>query len=1079
MNKLGYFLLNFGLIVSSCQTSEPKLFQDLKSTKSGVDFNNTITSTPELNILSYLYFYNGAGVAADDFNNDGKTDLYFTGNMQQDALYLQTDSLVFTDVLPHSQIDNATGWTTGVSVIDINQDGLKDIYISKASGFKALKGHNLLYVNQGNSEKGIPQFQEMSKKYKLDFEGLSTQAYFFDFDQDNDLDLFLLNHSVYPNRNYSNGEQRQSFDRLAGDRFYENQGGTYVDISSKVELFQGVSGYGLSASISDLNADGYPDIYVGNDFFENDYLYINQGGIHFKEINHQQAEKLGHTTHFSMGSVISDLNNDSKPDILSLDMLPNDLLDYKTSGQEYPYPIYTQNLKRGYSPQFMQNTFHLNLGSLEFSEIAQLSGIAATDWSWSVLDADFDLDGYKDLFVTNGIIGATNDLDYINFISNDQIQHQLDEGMDQQDLELIKKIPAKKKANYLFKNLDGLSFENTQNTWFDFKPSFAHGAIVADLNADGAPDLIVNNNSETAQILINQSKDHNSLEVTFDGPKGNLNGIGAKVWVFHEGHSQFRENFPHKSYLSSQPTSLLFGLGETQTIDSIKVVWPDQKTQTLTHQDKGKLRLSYKEAKSNHKPSLNQKLGDFSIVDYTHRENVVLDFNREPLLPFALSVEGPEIIVEDYNNDGLQDFFITGAKSQASALFTQLKGGSFAKDQQRFEAHALNEDTAAAFADLNGDGRLDLVVGSAGYEFNSGEAVQLRAYLQNKQQQFIYTPELLSSFEVEASKIVAADINNDGLVDLSITSSATAMNFGSATKHLLLKNTGTSFEPFPANFTSEIAKISSITDHAWIDIDANNTLDFISVGLFEAPQVLLNEGGTLKNCEQCIPSKLNGLWNTLYVSDLDDDGKLDILLGNWGANSILKASAEEPLTLYLNDFDNNGKTDALLTYYFEHKETLFSQKDEIIKQIPLLNKNRLSYDAFAKTALKDLLGTELQNALQRQVHTLYSGVLKQGEESKFQWVPFDKMGQIGPIFAIEKWNEDELFLGGNHTEINTLMARQDAIRGLFYNTKTQSISQRPLYQGALRSAKRTIINEKPYLLLGINNKALKTISVLE
>ena len=371
MKKLGYFLLNFGLILSSCQTSEPKLFQDLKSSISGVDFNNTITSTPELNILSYLYFYNGAGVAADDFNNDGKIDLYFTGNMQQDALYLQTDSLVFKDVLPHSQIDNATGWTTGVSVIDINQDGLKDIYISKASGFKTLKGHNLLYVNQGNSERGIPQFKEMSKAYKLDFEGLSTQAYFFDFDQDNDLDLFLLNHSVYPNRNYSNGEQRQSFDRLAGDRFYENQDGTYVDISSKVELFQGVSGYGLSASISDLNADGYPDIYVGNDFFENDYLYINQGGTHFKEINHEQAEKLGHTTHFSMGSAISDLNNDSKPDILSLDMLPNDLLDYKTSGQEYPYPIYTQNLKRGYSPQFMQNTFHLNLGSLEFSEVAQ------------------------------------------------------------------------------------------------------------------------------------------------------------------------------------------------------------------------------------------------------------------------------------------------------------------------------------------------------------------------------------------------------------------------------------------------------------------------------------------------------------------------------------------------------------------------------------------------------------------------------------------------------------------------------------------------------------------------------------
>ena len=310
-----------------------------------------------------------------------------------------------------------------------------------------------------------------------------------------------------------------------------------------------------------------------------------------------------------------------------------------------------------------------------------------------------------------------------------------------------------------------------------------------------APDLIISNNSEPAQILINQSRDRNSLEISFNGPQGNLNGLGAKVWVFHDGHSQFRRNFPHKSYLSSQPSSLLFGLGKTQTIDSVKVIWPDQKTQTLTRQDKGRLRLSYKEAKFNHRSGLNQKSIDASIVDFTHRENVVLDFNREPLLPFALSVEGPEIIVEDYNDDGLKDFFITGAKSQASALFTQQKEGSFSKDQQSFEAHALNEDTAAAFADLNADGRLDLVVGSAGYEFNSGAAVQLRAYLQNQERQFIYTPELLSSFEVEASKIIAADIDNDGLVDLSITSSATAMNFGSATKHLLLKNTGVSLSP--------------------------------------------------------------------------------------------------------------------------------------------------------------------------------------------------------------------------------------------------------------------------------------------
>ncbi|MEO6348920.1 MAG: VCBS repeat-containing protein, partial [Aquaticitalea sp.] len=490
------------LVFGCSPKKEDFLFKTLDPNRTGINFDNLIINTPKLNILNYLYFYNGGGVCAGDFNNDGFVDLYFTSNQQADKLYLNQGHLKFKDGTKVSGIDNSQGWTNGVTSVDINHDGLLDIYVSKTSDFLNLKGKNLLFVNQGIQD-GIPSFKEEAQLYGLDISGFSTQAVFFDYDLDGDLDMFQLNHSVHPNRTYGNGKIRESIDVQSGDRLFENRDGFYVDVSIESKIFQGRIGYGLGLSIGDLNNDNYPDLYIGNDFFENDYLYINQKNGSFKDMISSESDKIGHTTHYSMGNAIGDLNNDGLPDILSLDMLPEDLTTYRTSGQEYPYQIYNQYLKNGYSPQYMQNTLQLNMGDEDFSEVAFLSGIAATEWSWCPLIADFDNDGKKDLYITNGILGATNDMDFISFISNDKIQRHLDEGVKESDMAFIKDIPQKKTINYFYRNNGNLTFENVTEQWAKSIPSFSNGAVYADLDNDGDLDIVVNNVNDKAFVLEN------------------------------------------------------------------------------------------------------------------------------------------------------------------------------------------------------------------------------------------------------------------------------------------------------------------------------------------------------------------------------------------------------------------------------------------------------------------------------------------------------------------------------------------------------------------------------------------------
>ncbi|MBT8255783.1 MAG: VCBS repeat-containing protein, partial [Bacteroidia bacterium] len=746
---------------------------------SGILFQNTLISSPSLNILNYIYFYNGSGVIAADFNNDGLDDIYLAANQISDKLYLNQGNFSFRDITALSQIENSMPWTTGVSTVDINGDGWLDIYVCKVDSIQNITGKNQLWVNQGVDEDGIPRFKENAAAYNLDFKGLSTQASFFDYDVDGDLDLFLLNHSTNPNQNYGKGAVRSVPDPISGDKLFENKNGIFTDVSEKSGIFQSKIGYGLGVSVGDLNNDGFPDIYVGNDFFENDYLYLNQGDQTFKEVISSESKSLGHTTHYSMGNDMADLNDDGFLDILSVDMLPEDLTTYKTSGTEFNYQIYENYLRNGYAPQYMQNALQLNNGNGTFTETAYASGLAASEWSWSPLIADFNNDGTQDVYITNGILGATNDMDFINFIANDQIQKSLSQGMTEEEMAFINKIPKKHTINYFFRNNGSQDFKNVTRQWMDAKPSFSNGAAYSDLDNDGDLDLIVNNVNEPITLLENKTDEldkgkSNFLKVKFKGDSLNHFGIGSKVILYTEAGTKIRENYPTRGYLSSVPPSLHFGMGTINLIDSLKVIWPDGTFETVRNVKMNQELVVGKMNASNnyrdHRPQIElQYLVEVDPkFDYTHRDNNTLDFNRDPLIPFAYSNEGPDISVGDINNDGLDDLFLSGAKGQASQLFSQQRDGSFRLTQSGlFEQTAINEDVAHQFIDLNQDGFLDLLVGSGGNEFAAGNALIPRVYMNNAGT-FQPPNSSLVDAPMQVSTILNEDLDKDGNSEIII-----------------------------------------------------------------------------------------------------------------------------------------------------------------------------------------------------------------------------------------------------------------------------------------------------------------------
>lgn len=953
-------------------------------------------------------------------------------------------------------------------------------------------------MNNGPDENGVPTFTEQASNYGLDFKGLSTQASFFDYDLDGDLDLFLLNHSTNPNQNYGKGSIRNIPNEASGDKLFENIEGKFVNVSEEAGIFQSKIGYGLGLGISDVNNDGFPDIYVGNDFFENDYLYINQGDKTFQEQITTKTGSIGHTTHFSMGNDIADINNDGFTDIISVDMLPEDPVTYKTSGSEFNYQIYHNYLNNGYTHQFMQNTLQLNNGNGSFSEIAYLSGVAATEWSWSPLIADFDNDGLQDLYITNGILGATNDMDFISFIANEAIQKKLGEGMGEEDMAFIDKIPKKKTRNYIFRNEGNAKFQDVSNAWSTTSESFSNGAIYADLDNDGDLDIVTNNVNEPAFVLENktttQTKDSiNFVNITFKGNPLNPFGIGAKVILYQNGNKMLKENFTTRGYLSAVAPQLHFGLGNNSRIDSIHVIWPDKTFESIKNAtSNATLNVLQANASGNYYQSFQKKPKQLltqiePLFDFKHNDNTTIEFNRNPLIAAAQSNEGPSIAIADVNNDGLEDVFIGGAKGQASQLMFQQQDGTFVSQQtELFQENALNEDVDQAFFDADADGDLDLIVVSGGNEFKRGKAIMSRIYYNELGKFKKDTLFMGLDWEINASTVKVFDLDTDGDQDLFVTSNTHSTLDGNRPAQMHLTNIDNDGFLLVAGNTAS-HKIGPImhqyqcNDLLFEDLDGDGTKEIITAGDWspiliytkdakERYQYNRNDG--LENS--------NGWWNTIKAADIDNDGDLDLIAGNWGFNNRLQASKEEPITKYVKDFDDNGSDETLITYYYQGIETPFASKDELTKQIPSLNKKYLSYNDFANASIEDLFGREnLVAASQDKVFELASCVFKNNGDGTFTKEQLPIEAQISSVndIWVEDFNNDgypDLLLVGNNFEISPQLSRLDASFGtLFLNDSNGHFShakgQDFKISGAARKIAKLKYQDATYLIVTRNN----------
>jgi len=1086
----------FSFLLFSCQktTTKKYLLQKLSAAQTGINFENKLHDTPKLNILTYLYYYNGAGVAAGDFNNDGLIDLYFIGNQVSNKFFLNQGNFKFKDATLQANLKGQQGWSSGVTVADVNGDGWLDIYVCQVADKKWFDGANQLYINQGLNEKGIPVFKDEAKQYGLAISSYSNQATFFDFDLDGDLDLFLMkNQSVHPSATFGRFKRHIS-DAPAGDKLFRNDNSHFTEVTQQAGIFSSLTGYGLGLAVSDFNQDGWPDIYVGNDFFENDYMYLNQKNGTFSEQISKNFTKLGHTTHFSMGNDVADFNNDSFTDILSVDMLPEDRTTYTASGTEYEYEHYNRFLKNGYAPQYMHNTLHLNLENGNFSEIGFKAGIAATEWSWAPLFADFDNDGLKDIFISNGIYGATNNMDFINFISTKENQRLINKGMTAEDMGLINKIPKLSTPNYIFKNNGNLSFKKMNGQWLTTNSTFSNGAIYADLDNDGDLDLAVNNLNEPSTIFRNTSNNNTYLKIRFNGLSKNTQGIGANVTCYNKGKLQYAENFITRGYLSSIAPELHFGFDSIQQIDSLKVVWSNQKIQILK-KVKTNQTLTLNEQESNSNLTYNTKKQHVeylknipSILKYKNFDFPSYGFVREPLIPFMQSNLGPHISIADVDQNGYDDVFIGGSKQKKSSLYLQDPSGHFTKSTQPdLDIDYHKEDADNIFVDVDNDGDQDLIIVSGGDEFISGENLEPRLYL-NTKGKFIKKSDAFNPVFVNASVVKAADFDNDGFIDLFIGSNSKPQNYGQVPKSYLFKNDGNNhFINITNNTAKELLNIGMVQDASWQDINNDGFKDLILVGHWMPITILINHKGKTFNKQENNRLKYtNGLWNCIVKADFDKDGDMDFVIGNWGGNTLLKSTIKKPVNLYVGDFDNTGKTAPIITYYNKNKEILLPTHDALFKQLPKLKLKFKTYAEFSKADFNQIFDEkDLKKAQKHQIYNLSSSYVENLGNGKFKIHRLPDMAQWSSIqtLLIDDFNNDsypDILAAGNIYEVNTQFSRLDASHGiLLLNddkgnfTTSLNINKSFNISGPARSIKKIKINQSSYYMIGINNDSLQ------
>ncbi|PTM10657.1 MAG: hypothetical protein DA408_15520 [Bacteroidetes bacterium] len=1098
LGSLSFFACDRSATGAGPVKAEDPVFRLLKKEQTGLDFVNQLRQSSEFNVFNYMYFFNGGGLAAGDFNQDGLVDLYFTSNMGPNKLFLNEGNLKFKDVTDAAKVAGMEGWTSGATIVDINNDGMLDIYVSQMGEYKTINGRNQLFVCKEVVD-GIPHFEDEAIPYGLDLAGFATQATFFDYDLDGDLDMYQLNHSLHANGTFG---QKATFvgtqHPTSGDKLMRNDGDTFTEVTMAAGINSTVIGYGLGVATADVNLDGWPDIYIANDFHENDYLYLNQKDGTFKEV---LTEQIQHTSRFSMGVDIADINNDAQPDIVTLDMLPEDPYILKTSLAEDSYEVFQFKLRYGYNQQFSRNNLQLNNGNGTFSEIGLYAGVEATDWSWAPLFFDFENDGYRDLFISNGIPRRMNDIDYINFRENSELRWKGNtDNLEEEDLVMVDSMPRIKVANKFYRNAHNLRFTDLGKQIDGALVTYSTAAIYADLDNDGDLDVVVNNQEDEPYVYQNLSVDKGAagdfIHLEFAGTPQNRHGIGATVVAYKGQETLLVQHFPTRGYLAAVPLGVYLGVGEQAQVDSVLVIWPDQTYQRYTDLAFNTLQtvtwsanLPRFDFQRLHLP----KTAPYQFTDQTaavrlnfrHDENPYVDFDREALMPNMVSAEGPAVAVGDVNGDGLDDVFLGAAKRDTSHLFLQLPNGTFRDATPAvFAESALLEDVDARWADLDNDGDLDLVVANGGNEFRGNNPARLqRGYRNDGRGNLTLDLEMFPNSYLTASVTAVADYDGDGWQDVFFGARAEPWHYGQPPRSLLYHNNGNgTFTEVGAQAAPALAKVGMVTDGQWADIDQDGDLDLVLSLEWGNIELLLNDGGQF----QAQPAaQQESWWNTLLVHDFDQDGDLDILAGSYGENSKLTPTPEEPLRLYTNDFDRNEQEEHILTYYLDGKEYAFATYAELTKQLTYLKKKYLHARDFARASLDDLFGKDQLAAAQvlrvtSLSHTYFenTGGLKFVAHRLPDRLQFSTVNTLAAV-DLDGDGRQEVLVGGNFDECNIEMGRYDASYGQVLRLENGNWKDYPLGElsivGKVKAIVPIQINGQPHFVIGRNDAAVEVI----
>ncbi len=1095
MNKLIYscFIV---LILISCRKEQPKktqdtdkttLFTKLSSKTTNIDFINQVNNEKDFNIFTYRNFYNGGGVAIGDINNDGLPDLYLTANQKKNKLYLNKGNFAFEDISSFSKTTGKNSWSTGVVMVDINADGLLDIYVCNAGNVKGDDQKNELFINNGDLT-----FTEKAAEYNLADSGFTTHAAFFDYDRDGDLDVYLLNNSFIPvsSLGYVNKRNLRAKDweipeilKGGGDKLLRNDNNSFTDVSESAGIYGSLIGFGLGVTIGDINKDMLPDIYVSNDFYERDYLYINKGDGTFSE---EIKDWMPHLSISSMGADMADINNDGYPEIFVTDMLPEGDQRLKETSSFESYDVYKLKKSRDFHNQYMQNSLQLNNGNNTFSEIAFYGGVAKTDWSWGALLFDMDNDGYRDIYVSNGIYHDLTNQDFMNFFANDIIQKMTLTGKKEEVDSIINKMPSTPIPNYAFKNNKDLTFSNVTKDWGLEEPTFSNGSTYGDLDNDGDLDLVVNNFNMPVSIYQNNSEKekNNYLKVQIKGGDKNTFGIGSVVEVFFNDKVQRQELIPTRGFQSSIDYIMTIGLGKTETVDSLQVIFPNGKNQVIRDVALNSL-ITLDQKNAIHDYKHRSTLGNtfFEAVTHTispHKEDPYVDFDYEGLIYKMQSREGPALAVGDVNGDGNDDVFIGGAYKQTGKLYLQSEEGKL--KPAAFETEEIFEDTAAIFNDIDGDQDLDLIIGSGG-NFK-GARTGVRSYINDGKGNFSRGNIILPT-NTNIAVLAPYDYDQDGDIDFFVGSQGISGVYGVSPQSYLMENDGKgNFRNVTNEKASGVKTVGMVTDATWQDIDGDHKKDLIVVGEWMSPKIFKNDKGEINPFSTNLDS-ISGWFNTVEAKDLDNDGDIDLVLGNRGLNAIYQASETNPVKMYVNDFDNNGTVEQIFTQTSNGKDIPIHLKKEITGQINSLKKQNLKFSEYATKSIDQLFSVEvLENTIVKTVNNFASLVVYNDGKGNFEVEELPKEVQLSCIFDVETadLNKDgvlDLILAGNNFGFKPQFSRLDASRGnvLLSDENGNYVDQKAsgfFVEDEVR-AMQWVKNKsgEKFLITGINDKAPK------